>query len=94
MHAIRLAAAALLASTGPLASLAGGVVMLGAPSAAAARGCSKSSYVNSRGRCVHRPARSSSIPHGASAQCRDGTYSFSQSRRGTCSYHGGVARWL
>jgi hypothetical protein len=24
----------------------------------------------------------------------DGTYSFSQSRRGTCSHHGGVAKWL
>jgi len=33
-------------------------------------------------------------PAGASAQCRDGTYSFSRSRRGTCSHHGGVARWL
>jgi S1-C subfamily serine protease len=35
-----------------------------------------------------------SAPKGATAQCRDGTYSFSQSRRGTCSSHGGVARWL
>src|SRR5262245_3745867 len=29
-----------------------------------------------------------------SAICRDGTYSFSASRRGTCSNHSGVARWL
>lgn len=33
-------------------------------------------------------------PAGATAQCRDGTYSFSQHRQGTCSHHGGVARWL
>lgn len=33
-------------------------------------------------------------PRGASALCKDGTYSFSQSRRGTCSHHGGVAQWL
>jgi len=33
-------------------------------------------------------------PAGATAKCRDGTYSFSQSRRGTCSHHGGVAKWL
>jgi hypothetical protein len=33
-------------------------------------------------------------PPGATAQCRDGTYSFSQSRSGTCSHHGGVATWL
>src|SRR5262249_53652195 len=31
---------------------------------------------------------------GATALCRDGTYSFSQHRSGTCSHHGGVARWL
>lgn len=33
-------------------------------------------------------------PSGASARCADGTYSYSQSRRGTCSRHGGVAEWL
>lgn len=37
--------------------------------------------------------RGSTTPAGATALCRDGTYSFSQSRRGTCSLHGGVARW-
>lgn len=29
----------------------------------------------------------------ASALCRDGTYSYSRSRRGTCSWHGGVSVW-
>lgn len=33
-------------------------------------------------------------PAGATARCRDGTYSFSQHRRGTCSHHRGVAEWL
>ena len=33
-------------------------------------------------------------PPGATAQCKDGTYSFSQTRSGTCSHHGGVAQWL
>lgn len=51
-------------------------------------------YTNTAGNKVHSPAYSDSIPAGASAQCRDGTYSFSQSRRGTCSHHGGVAEWL
>lgn len=51
-------------------------------------------YTNSAGNQVHSPAYSNSVPVGASAQCRDGTYSFSQSRRGTCSHHGGVALWL
>ena len=33
-------------------------------------------------------------PAGATAQCNDGTYSFSQHHQGTCSHHGGVAVWL
>jgi hypothetical protein len=33
-------------------------------------------------------------PPGATALCRDGTYSYSKHRSGTCSHHGGVARWL
>jgi hypothetical protein len=51
-------------------------------------------YTNTAGNTVHSPAYSNSVPAGASARCRDGTYSFSQSRRGTCSHHGGVASWL
>ena len=33
-------------------------------------------------------------PPGATALCNDGTYSFSATRSGTCSHHGGVAVWL
>jgi hypothetical protein len=56
---------------------------------------SNSNYYNNRqGQSVHAPAYSDNIPAGATAKCRDGTYSFSQSRRGTCSHHGGVATWL
>jgi hypothetical protein len=51
-------------------------------------------YVNSRGETVHRPENCSAQPEGATAQCRDGSYSFSRNRRGTCSHHGGVAKWL
>lgn len=51
-------------------------------------------YVNSKGQTVSRPENCSAPPKGATAHCRDGTYSFSQSRRGTCSHHGGVAKWL
>lgn len=32
-------------------------------------------------------------PAGATARCNDGTYSYSQTRQGTCSHHGGVAEW-
>ncbi|MEP6886634.1 MAG: DUF3761 domain-containing protein, partial [Gammaproteobacteria bacterium] len=33
-------------------------------------------------------------PTGATAKCKDGTYSKSQHHSGTCSKHGGVAEWL
>lgn len=33
-------------------------------------------------------------PSGATAQCKDGTYSHSTTHRGACSHHGGVAKWL
>jgi len=51
-------------------------------------------YTNVEGKRVHRPTFSRNKPSGATAQCRDGSYSFSQHHRGTCSHHGGVARWL
>ncbi|KXV04755.1 hypothetical protein CR51_13200 [Caballeronia megalochromosomata] len=52
-------------------------------------------YVNRDGNVVHSPAhtRSGAVPTGATAQCRDGSYSFSQHHSGTCSRHGGVASW-
>lgn len=34
------------------------------------------------------------IPEGVTAICKDGTYSYSQHRSGTCSGHGGVAQWI
>lgn len=57
-------------------------------------GCPKGYYKNSEGRCVRRPAVTKNAPAGATARCRDGSYSFSRNHRGTCSHHGGVAEWL
>lgn len=53
-------------------------------------------YINKYGQDVHSPSRSvsGSVPSGASAQCGDGTYSFSKHHQGTCSRHGGVAEWM
>ena len=39
-------------------------------------------------------ASSDAAPPGATARCRDGTYSFSKHHQGMCSHHGGVAAWL
>ncbi|HVY86019.1 MAG TPA: DUF3761 domain-containing protein [Caulobacterales bacterium] len=53
-------------------------------------------YTNSDGLTVRSPEYSTdgSVPSGATAQCRDGSYSFSFHHQGTCSHHGGVGRWL
>jgi hypothetical protein len=66
------------------------------PSLASGSPSSTRGYINSQGDWVPSPTRTpdGQPPSGASAQCRDGTYSFSRSRRGTCSHHGGVSRWL
>lgn len=55
-----------------------------------------SSYVNAMGEGVHAPSAriGGGAPDGATAHCGDDTYSFSHSRSGTCSRHGGVGSWL
>lgn len=56
--------------------------------------CPNGTYTNTYGSVVCRPYESNSVPAGATARCSDGTYSFSQTRRGTCSGHRGVSQWL
>jgi Protein of unknown function (DUF3761) len=56
--------------------------------------CTNGTYTNSAGNTVCSPEESPTAPAGATAKCEDGTYSFSESRSGTCSHHGGVAEWL
>lgn len=55
---------------------------------------SEETYTNSVGNTVKSPTYSDTVPAGATAKCKDGTYSFSKSRSGTCSRHGGVASFL
>jgi hypothetical protein len=62
--------------------------------APAPKTCDSGYYINSDGNCVESPTYAPSAPAGATAECNDGTYSFSQHRSGTCSHHGGVASWL
>ncbi len=54
--------------------------------------CENGTYINSAGQTVCRPSASNT--GGATAICRDGSYSYSRNRRGTCSHHGGVRQWL
>lgn len=52
-------------------------------------------YRNVSGHWVHRPAKTFSghAPSHYTAICGDGSYSFSEHHRGTCSHHGGVSSW-
>jgi hypothetical protein len=52
------------------------------------------SYINVDGVRVRSPVFTDTKPDGATARCRDGSFSFSQHRSGTCSHHGGVAEWF
>ncbi len=77
------------------ALLAAAIVALGVGGTASAHhgsaNCSRGYYKNVSGHCVHSP---STTPAGATANCRDGTYSYSEHASGTCSHHGGVAVWI
>lgn len=50
-------------------------------------------YVAPQPKPTPAPAPQTTNPTGASALCRNGTLSYSQNRRGTCSHHGGVSAW-
>jgi hypothetical protein len=77
-------------------ALAAAVAGVAHPAAHAATGplCKAGYYKNVDGVCVRRPTKASSAPAGATAKCRDGSYSFSRHASGTCSGHGGVAVWI
>jgi hypothetical protein len=81
-------------TTPPVAQITSVGTYVAPPPPPAQPTCTNGTYVNSAGNTVCRPEVSSTAPSGATAKCGDGTYSFSQSRSGTCSRHGGVAAWL
>jgi Protein of unknown function (DUF3761) len=61
--------------------------------------CGTGTYQNSSGACISDPtqpdpSQPQTPPPGATAECRDGDWSYSQHHSGTCSGHGGVAQWL
>ena len=99
LHALLVISALALATVGAPARPA--TSPASAPAAASAASASprlveQGHYRNVDGAVVHSPAHTDSgaAPAGASAQCRDGSWSFSLHHRGTCSHHGGVARWI
>lgn len=56
--------------------------------------CGAEHYRSSDGSCVHSPTKKDENDGPITAYCRDGTHSMSHHRSGTCSRHGGVARWV
>jgi hypothetical protein len=67
----------------------------GAPASTAASAAPAASAAKSSTATKSAPtATSNTDPTGATAKCKDGTYSKSTHRSGTCSSHGGVAEWL
>jgi uncharacterized protein DUF3761 len=48
-------------------------------------------YTNRDGHRIAKPGQSSA---GATARCRNGSWSYSENRKGTCSQEGGVLEWL
>ena len=48
--------------------------------------------VNSSGHVLHSPSCGQEHEK-RTAECRDGSVSFSEHHRGACSHHGGVAHW-
>jgi Protein of unknown function (DUF3761) len=62
-----------------------------ADATAAAPAAAKSSTAS---KSAPTAAASNTDPTGATAKCKDGTYSKSKHHSGTCSSHGGVAEWL
>jgi hypothetical protein len=66
----------------------------GATSATVGGSTSGDTYTNVDGDQVRVPVQAPEAPAGATAKCRDGSWSSSQHRSGTCSHHGGVDEWL
>jgi hypothetical protein len=85
------AATASTPSSSPAASAppaSGAAMKAAAPATPAASGTSSSSSASSKS------TTGNTDPTGATAKCKDGTYSKSKHHSGTCSKHGGVDQWM
>lgn len=72
------------------------VVAIGAASPAYSSPGGGGCYTASSGDCVPYPQQGGTQPSNATAQCADGSWSFSEHPHasGTCHGHGGVQRYL
>jgi hypothetical protein len=65
-----------------------------APAATAPTTAAPAAAKSSASKSAPSATASNTDPTGATAKCKDGTYSKSKHHAGTCSSHGGVAEWL
>jgi hypothetical protein len=86
------AAAATAAADASAPAAAASAPAAAAPAAAAAAPAQAKSATASKS--APTTTAGNTDPTGATAKCKDGTYSKSQHHSGTCSRHGGVAEWL
>jgi hypothetical protein len=84
-------AAAATTDSAPASAPAAAATAAPAATTAAGPAAAKSSTAS---KSTPASTASNTDPSGATAKCKDGTYSKSQHRSGTCSSHGGVAEWL
>ena len=85
------AAAPAAPAAAPAAAHAPAAAAMSAAAPAAAPAAAKSAVVS---KSAPTATASNTDPTGATAKCKDGTYSKSKHHSGTCSSHGGVAEWL
>jgi hypothetical protein len=78
-------------ATAPTVAAAPAAAAAPAPAPAMAMTAAKSSTAS---KSAPTATAGNTDPTGATAKCKDGTYSKSQHHSGTCSSHGGVAEWL
>ena len=65
-----------------------------APAAAATEKAAVAAKSSVASKSIPTETAGSTDPTGATAKCKDGTFSHSQHHGGSCSNHGGVADWL
>ena len=80
--------------TGPAASSAPATPAASAPAPAPSKRTTKTEAAATTSAAPAAKTSSNTDPTGATAQCKDGTYSHSKHHTGACSHHGGVAQWL
>lgn len=76
------------------AAATAGAAPAAAPAAAAAAPAAAASAAAAPAAKTAAPAAMGPAPAGATAKCKDGSYSKSKSHSGACSKHGGVDSWL